>query len=208
MKERPILFSAPMVRAILDGSKTQTRRIVKPQPEWTEPATAWVFRDDGHSGPGWYAYSDDYPEEGALFYRCPYGRIGERLWVRETWAEVGAMDPGLIVFRADFPACVPSQYENVPAASEIAWKPSIHMFRRHSRINLEITGIRVERLNDISEKDARAEGAKPYLLPVHPAREQLRHVDGYTQLWGQINGAGSWDANPWVWVVEFKRVLP
>jgi hypothetical protein len=170
-----------MVRAILDGSKTQTRRIIK--------------------NTGTYAIEDHHGiitanrERSALATQCRYGKPSDRLWVRETWAEVGTMDPGLIVYRADYPDCVPRQYENVPPASEITWKPSIHMFRKHSRIILEITGVRVERLQDISEAGAIAEGVSDILNP----------VGAYRELWESINGPASWAANPWVWVVEFKR---
>lgn len=215
MKERPILFSAPMVRAILDGSKTQMRRVapitdlnIKPH---SDDMVTWgvSFSKPVKGSLGSYSggkFSIDQAQRIIASMFNPYGVQGDRLWVRETWAEVGNMDPGLIVYRADYPDCVPRQYQNVPPASEITWKPSIHMFCRHSRILLEITGVRVERLNDISEADARAEGAKPYLLPVNPSREQLRHVDGYASLWNSINGAGSWAENPWVWVVEFRRI--
>ena len=205
MKERPILFSAPMARAINADRKTQTRRIVKPQPEWTEPATAWTFHEDGHSGPGWYAHNDDYPEEGSLFYRCPYGQPGDRLWVRETWREfidsecVDGVRHELgrdVLYRAD------------GDSSKFAWRPSIFMPRWASRINLEVVHVRVEKLQDISEADAIAEGAPgghgsiPGYLYAATPHEHYRHI------WESINGTGSWDANPWVWVVEFKRIEP
>lgn len=212
MKERPILFSAPMVRAINADRKTQTRRIVKPQPEWTEPATAWTFHEDGHSGPGWYAHNDDYPEEGSLFYRCPYGQPGDRLWVRETWQHAnsphGPYEPGCTCFyRADYwddPHGMDG--EKSPEGKYRTWIPSIHMPRAASRINLEVMHVRVEKLQDISEADAIAEGAPgghgsipgyPYAATSH---EHYRHI------WESINGRGSWEKNPWVWVVEFKRI--
>lgn len=194
-----------MARAINADRKTQTRRIVKPQPEWTEPATAWTFHEDGHSGPGWYAHNDDYPEEGSLFYRCPYGQPGDRLWVRETWREfidsecVDGVRHELgrdVLYRAD------------GDSSKFAWRPSIFMPRWASRINLEVVHVRVEKLQDISEADAIAEGAPgghgsiPGYLYAATPHEHYRHI------WESINGTGSWDANPWVWVVEFKRIEP
>jgi len=197
MKERPILFNAPMVRALLAGTKTQTRRIVKPQPEmngrwmeWrngkgvliTEQNTAWHPFDKGFR-----RAVSEYP------HFCPYGQPGDRLWVRETFA--------LPDRRADnLPAWVyAADYADRP---QHAWKPSIHMPRTASRITLEITGIRVERLQDISEADAIAEGCENSLhLPGGRfARENYAH------LWWTIHGDESWEANPWVWVVEFKRL--
>jgi hypothetical protein len=236
-KFRPILFSAPMVRALLDGSKTQTRRIVKPQPEWTEPNTQWQT-GTGHSGPGWYAHNSDYPEEGALFYRCPYGQTGDRLYVRETWAETDLHDgTPVVAYRAG--GCIPVGRDTGDGPDFLihkwaqpdttcceAWKPSIHMPRWASRITLEITGVRVERLQDISEADALAEGIRTVRTPEWDRQhfgEWRAESDSamaagkkppigplpstsYQALWNDINGPGSWDANPWVWVVEFKRL--
>ena len=184
MSERPILMSAPMVRSILAGKKTQTRRIVKGQysglPHMVGDDVA--FLDKGRrTGPD---------------QRCPYGVPGDRLWVRETHC---AFERGHVHYAADFTRDPKGEREH-----GVRWTPSIHMPRWASRITLEITDVRVERLQEISEADAIAEGTAPYRLPVHPAREALRHVDGYAQLWDSINGAGSWAANPWVWVVSFK----
>ena len=141
---------------------------------------------------------------------CPYGRPGDRLWVKETCYEVGTMDPGLFVYRADYPACVPAEYQNVPPATVIKWKSSLFMRRTASRILLEIVGVRVERLQAISQADARAEGAPPCHPTIDAVSRQYGYADfprsWYAQLWDQINGAGSWEFNPWVWVVEFRRV--
>ncbi len=208
MKERPILFSAPMVRAILSGQKTQTRRVVKPQPEWTDPSTAWL-NGDGHSGPGWYAHNADYPEEGSLFYRCPYGQPGDRLWVRETFQRFS--DDGEIMYRAD-PVSFQAMNElKCDECQEARWRPSIHMPRWASRILLEVASVRVERLNEISEADAIAEGVQPtgggrYWLGAEGLTPRGAARDAYRDLWESINGAGAWDKNPWVWVVEFKRI--
>lgn len=214
MKERPILFNAAMVRAVLEGRKTQTRRVVKPSPEWTEPGTAWKFSEDGHSGLGWYAYNDDYPEEGALFYRCPYGQPGDRIWVRETfqplfadgvenhWETDWKTGKG---YKISYPATDGIQeFINLDDGLSDACKPSIHMPRWASRILLEITDIRVERLNDIREKDAWAEGCTGFDDDVSGGKSGYRE---FAELWQSINGPGSWDKNPWVWVIEFKRVI-
>lgn len=223
MKERPILFNAPMVRALLDGSKTQTRRVVK-QPH-QNPLGVWEPFDWGGENGGRDKHGNTTPAQQTITHTrtgeiiaCPHGQPGDRLWVRETWANVGTCDPGLTVYRADYPACVPCAYENVPPADTITWKPSIHMFRKDSRITLEITGVRVERLQDISEADALAEGIKinmhstgrPMIRisgkcpPVQYAKDNSLAVAEYASLWDTINGPNSWAANPWVWVIEFK----
>ena len=191
MKERPILFSAPMVRAILDGRKTVTRRLVKPNPHKVDGGVP--FGD----APAWA-----HAEPGSAVMRCPYGVRGDRLYLRETWAAPHAYDhlpPRLI------PQDARIHYAATEDRGGLLWRPSIHMPRWASRILLEITAARVERLQDISEADARAEGAPAYRLPAHPVFDDRPHVLGYAQLWDSINGAGSWDANPWVWVIEFKR---
>ena len=186
MKERPILFSGPMVRAILDGSKTQTRR---------------VFKTHGHSvveeqldGTRWPFYEDEYGEWHQ--HECPYGVIGDRLWVREAFSNVTECthynhlhDKRQWLYKATDETCFPK------------WKPSIHMPRKASRITLEITGVRVERLQNISETDAISEGVAFMSDPVSAK-------DEFQILWESINGHESWNANPWVWVIEFKRVEP
>lgn len=188
LKERPILFSAPMVRALLIGSKTQTRRIVKPQPQKLSAAEL--------------QWKNGLCAMNRLEKQSPYGVAGDRLWVRETWAQPTSLDPSPVFYFADYPACVPSQYENVPQSpDDIRWSPSIHMFRWMSRITLRITGVRVERLQDISRGDAMAEGCPFANMAAGP---DPRHW--YAELWQQINGASSWDVNPWVWVVEFERL--
>lgn len=195
MKERPILFSGPMVRAILEGRKTVTRREVKKSAALD--CLAAGFEPSFLTVPG----------NADL---CPYGQPGDRLWVRETWARVGTGDPGYLVYRATYPNCLPPGVENVPADIRdegYRWRPSIHMPRAASRILLEITAVRVERLQEISEEQARAEG--------YPAdRERETGGSGldawlwFRSLWGEINGPEAFSANPWVWVVEFKRVTP
>lgn len=222
MKEHPITFNETMVRAILEGRKTQTRRIIKPQPGI---------------------------ESGQRMH-CPYGQVGDRLWVREAWAEehplaiqdgrysqpgrAGIPGPPPVSYRiiyradgeplqvwrngdqsypywtrsgpasqidADFPT-VCSNYQR--GGQAIYWHPSAHMPRWASRTTLEITGIRVERLNAISEADAKAEGccARTY----RDGRGHEPATVEYRCLWESIYGPGSWDANPYVWVIEFNRI--
>ena len=202
VKERPILFSGPMVRAIIEGRKTQTRRVIKPKHEF--------FVDDGHDGINrvyYPCYVTGEPEPQEIL--CPYGSVGERLWVRETWAVVPKVsddgpkhkakgDGTGATWRAD--------WNGNP--SGFPWKPSIHMPRWASRITLEVTGVRVERLNDISEADAQAEGCDGnYQIGYIPAYQAGPFSYHFAQLWESINGPGSWSLNPWVWVVEFKRVV-
>lgn len=190
MKARPILFSAPMVRAVLGGCKTQKRMIVKPQP--TPDAARFVPWETEEGS--WAAQSNS----GKMFVNaswqpvvCPYGQPGDRLWVRETfWLEEPWKPGDYISYRAT---------EQVVLGP---WKPSIFMPRKASRITLEIVSVRVERLQDISEDDAKAEGVEPY------APDDGRYVEGYRELWQSINGAGSWALNPWVWRIEFKVIKP
>ncbi|HGW2967011.1 TPA: hypothetical protein ACNP4C_005177 [Klebsiella oxytoca] len=197
MIERGMIFNAEMVRAILDGRKTQTRRIVKLQPD--EDGLAKVT-----NGP-WVDTSE-------RNYRCPFGDVGDRIWGRETWAEAGASVPNLKLYRANYPEHVPSHYENVPPANEIRWTPSIHMPRWASRILLEITDVRVERLNAISEHDAQAEGVAKlrggFWQHYQPGwtQHQLSARGSFVTLWKSIYGEESWNSNPWVWVIEFKRI--
>ena len=222
--ERPILMSAPMVRAILAGMKTQTRRAIRKQfSTEAEPAEVSATSPEGwqilgHSGLWW----DD---SGACIddaIRCPYGRPGDRLWVRETWQHsnfpLGPYDESCTVFyRADYlddPHGPDGEKSNEGKYRK--WVPSIHMFRSASRILLEITAVRVERLQDISEADAISEGC--YKSPRFPqsglwtADDRSFTGSGpigcYRWLWESINGPGSWDANPWVWVIEFRSVTP
>ena len=202
MKERPILFKGPMVRALLDGTKTQTRRVVKmkrhQQIEEREDGTPWPWMYDGdRDADSWMA--------------CPYGQPGDRLWVRETFAEGihQLADVNHWAYAAD-------PFGNQQRLGD-RWKPSIHMPRWASRITLEITGVRVERLQDISEADAIAEGIErqddgigwrrgPITADVpNTATRTAFPKLAYQSLWESINGPGSWAANPWGWVIEFRR---
>jgi hypothetical protein len=215
MKERPILMSAPMVRAVLAGTKTQTRRAVKPIGNdggfviLNHGSHDWPYRsDDGDSTMhtvmrGGKLYLDETP------HTCPYGKPGDRLWVRETWARDD--EDGQLIYRADVGRGGDAddwQRGINEGVSGYRWRPSIHMPRAASRILLEITAVRVERLQDISEADAAAEGARPTLAPLDSVRLGAVGTakDGFLQIWESINGAGSWEANPWVWCIEFRRL--
>ncbi|TCK39684.1 hypothetical protein B0G84_5024 [Paraburkholderia sp. BL8N3] len=211
MKERPILFSGPMVRALLDGSKTQTRRVLKNQPpEDVSPITVahyepTVINWRGEEEPGSVIFGA-YSADGEWGSKCPYGEPGDRLWVRETFAHMyrGNAAPEMrrdddVVYCAD--GFTPDEYVYG------SWKPSIHMPRWASRITLEVTRVRVERLQDISDADAEAEGID-FLRRVPDADETLAPRQLFMCLWDSINesrGLG-WNANPWVWVVEFKKL--
>ncbi|MDE1714786.1 hypothetical protein PWG14_20030 (plasmid) [Chromobacterium amazonense] len=195
MKERPILFAGEMVRPVLAGTKTQTRRVMSDRVMKSMRAAASMgeitwFMDEGQLGENDLPYIVDF---------CPYGRPGDRLWVRETFQIMRRGDDWDIpIYRAD----------DIAGHINVAWKPSIHMPRWASRILLEITEVRVERLQDISEADAVAEGVTPAAVQSFADTGLVTRPAGfaYRDLWEQINGTGSWDANPWVWVVEFKRV--
>lgn len=215
VKERPILFSAPMVRAILDGQKTQTRRVIKPQPAPHESWDwSWPILRPGVTPGTRICWRDDVRSPN-LFPYCPYGKPGDRLWVRETWGCPSADRPGVddgrkpqagdrTVYAAE-PAHAAQWITGHPGCADFCWRPSIHMPRWASRITLEITDVRVERLHEISEADALAEGSQhPSLVPIVGAGWSSR--DMYARLWEHINGAGSWAANPWAWVVEFKQI--
>lgn len=190
MKERPIIFSGPMVRALLAGTKTQTRRVVKPVPSTLVDGFYLPFKDEPNN---WHGFGGD------LIYwygSCPYGQPGDRLWVREAWMDLRGVDGAIAncMFRATF--------GNAPDGGK--WRPSIHMPRWASRITLEVTGVRVERLQDISTSDAEAEGwpgpdAENSISSTYP-------IAWYSKLWEEINGPGSWTANPWVWCVAFRRL--
>lgn len=172
-----------MVRAILDGSKTQTRRVVKKTDSGRVKAIG--------SARNWHLDDPNAVEA------CPYGKTGDRLWVKETHA-INPEDGG-IVYRATDPSWDEASTKD---CKTILWKPSIFCRREYSRITLEIVSVRVERLNFINEQDCVAEGVSAYV----ENDRSFTAKEAYSLLWESINGAGSWDANPWVWVMEFKRV--
>jgi hypothetical protein len=223
MKERPILFNSEMVRAILDGRKTQTRRMVKPQP----PATAKLTWSLG----GLWTL-ENWPIQPRAFCNfgrvdilsCPFGTVGDRLWVREMFwinhfeyvdgplpktkpTELTELEAHpdqwmpWILYRADGDCC--DQIPECECATEgkPKWRPSIHMPRWASRITLEITGVRVERLQEISSKDAIAEGVE-----YDVSKDGGWPLTRFQKLWDSVYG--NWKDNPWVWVVEFKPTNP
>lgn len=198
MKERPILFSAPMVRALLAGTKTQTRRIVKPRKDLSFGCLLTPSELAGEVNNG-------------NFENCPYGEPGDRLWVRETGWERPDLTTRMIREGADTWPRFAYDADGWGADDHADFKrwgfkrrPSIHMPRWASRILLEITGVRVERLQDISDDDLAAEGIQEVIDAGVDHDGWPR--DAYRSLWESINGAGSWAANPWVWCVEFRRV--
>ncbi|HBS2773858.1 TPA: hypothetical protein MAE48_004772 [Klebsiella quasipneumoniae subsp. similipneumoniae] len=197
MKERGMIFNEYQVRALLDGSMTQVRRPIKwKQTRFTEIGE----REDGSRWP----WSEDAEHVCDFWHPCPFGAVGDRIWVRETWNKYG----GLLTYRADHDWIDDMRKETVCTAK---WVPSIHMPRWASRILLEITDVRVERLNAISQEDAQAEGMeltgwRPTYSDPDSGGEVLTPYDNFAQLWESIYGEESWKANPWVWVIEFKRV--
>lgn len=211
--ERPILFSGPMVRAILEGSKTQTRRVIKPQPEFS--FGCW-YPCKGHKKALYYA--DHAQFRGAMPKEfSPYGKPGDRLWVRETWADMAELTNGdygrMAIYRDDNIERYGNEdeYVDVTAASML-WRPSTHMPRWASRITLEITGIRVERLQEISGKDVLAEGVdNGKSNPTMGIRYENMQRMAFQELWQSTYGNRqfyAWSDNPWVFVIEFKRIEP
>lgn len=204
--EHPILFGTPMVRALLDGTKTQTRRVMKAPPDEAEHGGVTcgthhptIIRRGGEEpGPETFgAYSND----GRWAVRCPYGAPGDRLWVRETWARDD--EDGALMYRADLgrAACADAwEQGRIEGVPRYRWRPSIHMPRWASRLSLEVTSVRAERLHHISRGDAMAEGC-----PFANMQDGESPVRWYEDLWRAINGPDSWAANPWVWVVEFRQ---
>ncbi|EKB3221598.1 hypothetical protein ONX78_003115 [Salmonella enterica subsp. enterica serovar Gaminara] len=198
MNERGMIFNAEMVRAILDGRKTQTRRPVK---------FPLIDKNMGCELAG-----NELAGELAAhnYWNSPYGKPGDRIWVRETFrVHSRATDVATLVYRACVRNSWTEQTHRVPIAvcdkpaTPEKWTPSIHMPRWASRILLEITDVRVERLRDLSEEDAKSEGITPPAGGVLPGWE---YRINFRDLWMDIYGTDSWEANPWVWVIEFKRV--
>ncbi|WP_368760169.1 hypothetical protein [Klebsiella michiganensis] len=221
MKEHGMIFNGEMVRAILDGRKTQTRRIMKPQPEPCPRGGHWwpsnVFKtmlhveEEMQNGKGGWG--------GLVGDACPFGDVGDHIWVRETFrVHSRATDVATLVYKAsvrnswtDQTHRVPVAVCNKPATPE-KWTPSLHMPRWASRILLEITDVRMERLNAISEHDAQAEGVAKlrggFWQHYQPGwtQHQLSARGSFITLWKSIYGEESWNSNPWVWVIEFKRI--
>lgn len=222
MREIPILFSTAMVQALLEGRKTMTRRVIKPQPEDGLHNDTLMPRSIDSELKGWNGVVDATGESRG--WRCPYGETGDVLWVRESWNTLGEFTrkPEYDVMDID---------DFVYKAGDIRidkWKPSIHMPKTAARIWLEVVGVRVERLHEITPGDAADEGVnrwnedfvsepgavqadyENYLWRDDPSYEDFHFpsypnpIESFKSLWKKINGVESWDSNPWVWVVEFK----
>ncbi|KPL80378.1 hypothetical protein SE18_24405 [Herpetosiphon geysericola] len=184
MKDRPILFSPLMAKAILDGKKTQTRRIIKDQDavEFYEPTGEFI-----------HVHANDCPSycDYACQYPCPYGMRGDTLWVRESFA---VWDGGTtyLANAVDEDGDEKEWVKEARLAYGVRWKPSIHMPKALCRIHLKVVDFDVERVQSISDDDAKAEG--------------VESAAAFRELWIRINGQGSWDSNPWVWVVKFERI--
>lgn len=200
MKERPVIFNGEMVRAILDGRKTQTRRVIAN----VGADNCIPLQKQTKTKDGIYTHVMDAPMYGL----CPFGQVGDRLWVRETWQGPLVDEERFEDYRANADKFQTPEFCEYAADGGArpefcdlddnvrqGWRPSIHMPRWASRITLEITAVRVERLQGISEADAIAEGGTKHF-----------NIDWFGPLWASIYGVDSWSANPWVWVIEFKRV--
>ncbi len=222
VKERPILFSGPMVRALLGGRKTQTRRVVKPMPKWAERFP--ICNPDGMAAGHQIWWWNGQHDRVGVAQDCPYGQPGDRLWVRESGLEqmraplfkLFAHDAGPNTFWTDsdggrYGASYSETVGREGLLRSGGWKvrPSIHMPRWACRLVLEITDVRVERLLDCSDADARAEGLQ-WVMPGMWSVDRTLPIIGddarqvYFELWDHINGAGAAEANPWVWAVSFR----
>lgn len=200
MKFIPILFSTPMVQAILEGRKTMTRRIVKGLPDNASDDLVQIMVSGYHNTQG--------------HVRCPYGHLGDVLWVRESWNITTLLQS---TNKKDIPGTKTTRYKadddqfNRCTKGSMKWKPSIHMSKEACRLFLKIKSVKVERLQDISEQDAIAEGVQLHFRGIanfiYRTSDILRpYRDCFSDLWASINGHESWVDNPWVWVIEFERI--
>ena len=193
MRKRPVLMHARSIKGIMEGRKSQTRRIVKPQPpeRWTQHE---------FTAPDMVRWAYQLPSLDWHTVKCPYGQPGDRLWVRETWC-LGGEDGKKVLYRA------------TEGSDADCWRPSIHMPRWASRLTLEVANVRVERVQDISYSGITREGVIPELRPGLDVSidGELSDMglsavrDQFKRLWDDTNGKGAWDRNDWVWVVEFKK---
>jgi len=209
--ERPMLMCGDMVRATLEDRKTKTRRFINPQPMFYHDVKSCQVIE------GFIHYIDSKGTSHVGGKMCPYGKVGDRIWVKETFQYTDAslnIEPGWVYRATD------RDWETL---EDWKWKPSIFMPRKASRITLEITDIRVERLLEINQADCLAEGIESSVINadkrdttyrdymqkvVDPFEWYASPIDSYKSLWESINGVGSWSDNPWVWVITFKRLKP
>lgn len=211
MTERGMIFNSEMVRAILDGRKTQSRRIMNVQPENSELGLRRVVESKNGIDDGKYFWSQSDAtglKSRSKPFACPFGAVGDRIWVREAFrVHSRATDVATLVYKASERNSWTEQTHRVPVAvcnkpaTPEKWTPSLHMPRWASRILLEITDVRVERLKSISDRDALREGCSAADMKSGDCV-----ADVFARLWASIYGSDSWNANPWVWVIEFKRV--
>lgn len=231
MKARPILFSAPMIRALLAGTKTQTRRAMRPQPVWQPNYGAavgmngaWIYGSPAAHGLGsgdcWsVVFNEDHQRRACTSEAygwgaragCPYGVPGDLLWVRET---LGVRAEGLVYVADDELASDLTEDRAADVWNRYVHEdgpdihptnvPSIFMPRWASRLTLRITDVRVQRLQELSEADAKAEGAQPILVP--PDGGSCPYTEGFRDLWDSINGSGAWETNPFCWCLSFIAI--
>ena len=206
MKERSIIFSGEMVRTILEGRKTMTRRAIKEQPPVDGRAMPWIWDIDGKSPRYALGWRDD--EDICCAAVCRYGQPGDRLWVQETWCYFPDNAPDGMGENTYYLASQKNlkEIESVMRINKVQWKPSIFMPRWASRINLEITGIRVERLQEIPGKDCLREGIRNTIEGKLLLGSHL--VYSFREIWDALNAKRGypWESNPWVWVISFKKL--
>jgi hypothetical protein len=225
-RDIPIIFSAPMVQALLDGRKTMTRRLA-----WRDAGFGLQYftseQIEETELKGWNVVGEGEDGRFRVYKPTAWQRVrpGDRLWVREAFAIVGSNDPGMLVTRADYPSCVPKHYENVPLADQIKWRPSIHMPRSASRLTLTVSATKIERVQSASDDDIDREGALTIfpatveILDLQPPRhrgpemdqwegefnrrKRASFVDSWRKLWTEVHGVESWNANPEVVALAF-----
>ncbi len=200
---RPIIFNSEMVKAILDGRKTQTRRVIKPQPEI-------VDKEPRYEKYTWAFWSDEIRKyRNGLIVESKYGKPGDRLWVRETWAGIKGGAACIAGEIQEFEPSIVYKVDGFNYNKELKWKSSIFMPRWASRITLEITDVRVERLQKISEGDIKKEGFTLKGFEVQSLSHQRRYrMEWFMTLWNSLAKKGfKWNDDPWVWVISFRRII-
>lgn len=200
MKQRPIIMSVESVQAILDGRKTQTRRVVKNNPKNIFKFNCTKLIEKGLE---FFGFCGEDKRVISKHIKCPYGKKGDRLWVKESFHKYEEDGEHIVYKNPKEPTRVFKRFESYEVGK---WNSPLFMPRSLSRLTLEITNIRVERLQDITEDDAIAEGIKPLLVP--PDGGSQPYVEGYRYLWDKLNAKRgySWESNPFVWVIEFRRL--